>query len=608
MPARSGPDTSMVAAARDGDQAALDRLVADSLPLVYNIVGRALNGHNDTDDVVQETLIRMVRGLPGLRDIDAYRSWLVAIAVRQVRDHEAEKRTAQHRRTDLDTATEVADPASDFAGVTILQLGLTDQRREVAEATRWLDPDDRALLSLWWLEETGELGRADLASSLGISAKHAAVRVQRMKEQIEVAQTVVRCLNAPAQCGELRGMFLGWDGVPSPLWRKRFARHIRGCTNCGRRTQGMVPLERLLLGLPLVAVPAGFVVSKLLAPVAIKATAVAAKSVWAPLTAAAGVAAVATGAFVLQPWTTTEPPKPIAVPPPAVVVTETPSAKSSPKPKPSPSPSKKPSPKPSPKPSKTVQPPPPPPAPASAKKGVGVWPMNGVSTSLAKSGARWYYTWASHQNGVQTPRNVEFVPMIWGADSVTPEQLSAAKKAGPYLLSFNEPDLAGQANMTVERALELWPQLQKAGKVLGSPGVAFGGDTPGGWLDRFMKGAKANGYRVDFVTLHWYGGDFRAAAATQQLKSYLQNVYQRYKKPIWLTEYALIDFSNGSKYASDAEQAAFLAASSKMLASLPYVQRYAWFGLPAKEAEPNSGLFTEDGAATRAGRAFQRAR
>ncbi|WP_218009293.1 sigma-70 family RNA polymerase sigma factor [Herbidospora cretacea] len=607
MRARIGPDTSMVAAARDGDQAALDRLVADSLPLVYNIVGRALNGHDDTDDVVQETLIRMVRGLPQLRDLAAYRSWLVAIAVRQVRDHEAEKRTAQHRRTDLDTATEVADPASDFAAMTILQLGLTDQRREVAEATRWLDPDDRALLSLWWLEQTGELGRADLASSLGLSAKHAAVRVQRMKEQIEVAQSVVRCLNAQAQCAELRGMFLGWDGVPSPLWRKRFARHIRGCAHCGRRTQGMVPLERLLLGLPLVAVPAGFVLSKLLVPVAVKTTAVAAKSVWVPLAAAASAAAVTAGVFVLQPWTTDEPPRPIAVPPP-VVVAESPSPSKAASPKPSRSPSPKPSKKPSPKPSKTPAPPPPPPAAPSVKKGVGVWPMNGVSTSLAKSGASWYYTWASHENGVRTPRNVEFVPMIWGADSVTPEQLTAARKAGPYLLSFNEPDLAGQANMTVERALELWPQLEKAGKVLGSPGVAFGGDTPGGWLDRFMKGAKQRGYRVDFVTLHWYGGDFRAAAATQQLKTYLQRVYQRYKKPIWLTEYALIDFSNGSEYASDAEQAAFLAASSKMLASLPYVQRYAWFGLPAKEAEPNSGLFTEDGTATRAGRAFQQAR
>ena len=46
-------------------------------------------------------------------------------------------------------------------------------------------------------------------------------------------------------------------------------------------------------------------------------------------------------------------------------------------------------------------------------------------------------------------------------------------------------------------------------------------------------------WRVNFITLHWYGGDFRTAAAVREPKSYLQAVWQRYRKPIWLTEYAL---------------------------------------------------------------------
>ncbi len=43
--------------------------------------------------------------------------------------------------------------------LTILRLGLSGQRREVAEATRWLDEDDRELLALWWQEAAGELTR-----------------------------------------------------------------------------------------------------------------------------------------------------------------------------------------------------------------------------------------------------------------------------------------------------------------------------------------------------------------------------------------------------------------------------------------------------------------
>ncbi|MFF3500303.1 RNA polymerase sigma factor [Streptomyces sp. NPDC003247] len=50
--------------------------MADYLPLVYNIVGRAMDGHPDVDDVVQETMLRAVRGLPALRQPDRFRSWL----------------------------------------------------------------------------------------------------------------------------------------------------------------------------------------------------------------------------------------------------------------------------------------------------------------------------------------------------------------------------------------------------------------------------------------------------------------------------------------------------------------------------------------------------
>ena len=71
-----------VVAAQRGDQRALDALLAESLPLVYNVVGRALARHADVDDVVQDTMLRAVNGLPGLRQPESFRSWLVAIAVR----------------------------------------------------------------------------------------------------------------------------------------------------------------------------------------------------------------------------------------------------------------------------------------------------------------------------------------------------------------------------------------------------------------------------------------------------------------------------------------------------------------------------------------------
>ncbi|MFE2629721.1 RNA polymerase sigma factor, partial [Streptomyces sp. NPDC059374] len=242
--------TALVTAARDGDPKAQDALVGAYLPLVYNIVGRALNGSVDVDDVVQETMLRALDALDGLRTPESFRSWLVAIAMNQVRAHWHARQGAPGG---VEEARELADPGADFVDLTMVRLQLSGQRRETARATRWLEPDDRGLLSLWWLECAGELTRAEVAQALELSPQHTAVRVQRMKAQLEAARVVVRALDSRPRCEELHGLLASWDGRPSALWRKRIARHARGCARCSGLWSGLMPAEGLLAGLALVA-------------------------------------------------------------------------------------------------------------------------------------------------------------------------------------------------------------------------------------------------------------------------------------------------------------------------------------------------------------------
>jgi RNA polymerase sigma factor (sigma-70 family) len=249
-----------VVAARAGDQQALDALVEGWLPLVYNIVGRALEGHADVDDVVQETMLRVINGLSDLQDPERFRSWLVAIAMRQVR----ERWRAQNVRPSAELPDEAADPGADFVDLSILRLGLTGQRREVAEATRWLEPEERQLLAVWWLEAAGELTRAELAVACEITPQHAAVRVQRMKARLDAARAVVRALRSTPTCLDLQAAASAWNGSPSVLWRKRLARHTRECPECAAHWVGLMPAEGLLVGLGLVPLPLGFAVSGLL--------------------------------------------------------------------------------------------------------------------------------------------------------------------------------------------------------------------------------------------------------------------------------------------------------------------------------------------------------
>jgi RNA polymerase sigma factor (sigma-70 family) len=224
--------------------------------LVYNIVGRALGRHHDVDDVVQETLLRAVRDLPALRDPNSFRSWLVAIAIHQIRSHQR-RRASGDQLAVLDETVELPQVAVGFEDLAILRLHVSDQRRQVAEAGRWLDAEHRVPLALWWQENAGWLARRDVAAALGLSVAHTGVRLQRMRDQLEVCRAVVAALGTEARCRGLEAEIARWDGQPTPLWRKRIVRHVRQCSTCGAATSGQIPIERLLLGFAPLAVPVG---------------------------------------------------------------------------------------------------------------------------------------------------------------------------------------------------------------------------------------------------------------------------------------------------------------------------------------------------------------
>ncbi len=72
-----------VEAAQRGDQTAFSELVRLFSRDVYGKAFSILRNHQDADDVVQETFIRVFRALPGFRFESSFRTWLITIATRQ---------------------------------------------------------------------------------------------------------------------------------------------------------------------------------------------------------------------------------------------------------------------------------------------------------------------------------------------------------------------------------------------------------------------------------------------------------------------------------------------------------------------------------------------
>ena len=288
------------------------------------------------------------------------------------------------------------------------------------------------------------------------------------------------------------------------------------------------------------------------------------------------------------------------------------------------------------------------PASTTGKKGfvVGNDDPSGAG-KVAALNAKWYYTWGATPS--TPPASVPFTPMFWNVVKQAPKGASAteiATKAAQtltqlktlnvagqenILLAYNEPDgqKDAQANMTVGQAVEYWPQLVATGRRLGSP-VMYGSTTevpatpnpnnvpasgftttvelnlsnkPGTsnivtldpaniWLDNFLvQISNLNPIKFpDFICIHWYG-EPKASSFT----NYLTAVYNKYKLPIWVTEYSCADWkatccpNNATQHTAGYDwsvptnenistnaTAQFMRDTISFMNSSSFVERFSW--------------------------------
>jgi Glycosyl hydrolase catalytic core len=222
----------------------------------------------------------------------------------------------------------------------------------------------------------------------------------------------------------------------------------------------------------------------------------------------------------------------------------------------------------------------------SAKKG---W-AGGDGNAVRTFGASWYYTWWNGGNDVS---GAEFVPMIKHGKDIGQTSTVKGMSGIKAVLGFNEPERKSQGNTTIDEAIKLWPQLVELAVAknirLGSP--APSSDKAGmDWLTEFMRRARKEKLRVDFIAIHWYRGRDASAFAT-----WLKELDRNWRLPVWLTEF------NGWS-GSERENHEFLKDALKSLERAKFVERYAYFE-PGKGKEHS--LFKADGSLSRMGELYR---
>jgi len=218
--------------------------------------------------------------------------------------------------------------------------------------------------------------------------------------------------------------------------------------------------------------------------------------------------------------------------------------------------------------------------PKSAKRGVSFNFTNVMDLPLLSPYISWDYNWGNTPTEDAATwfdaNEMDFCPMCWNGN-YSPDRIRAFVAAHPktqYLLAFNEPNLTDQANMTPAQAAELWPPVVALAKELNlklvSPAMNYGTlagySNPIKWLDEFFAQPGVSLDDVDAIAIHCY------MASASSVQGYVE-MFEKYNKPIWLTEFCAWDPVPGSVNT----QMDYMCAVLNYLESHATVARYAWF-------------------------------
>lgn len=173
---------------------------------------------------------------------------------------------------------------------------------------------------------------------------------------------------------------------------------------------------------------------------------------------------------------------------------------------------------------------------------------------------------------------------------------------------------------TTNPDVSVWSEIEKSAKYIGSPACAsedagfirsraylnnnvkwaLTQGTGRGWLNRFVNYSNpafdVSQPHFNFICVHWYGNGKTA----QDMIHYLEEMWEMYGRPIWITEYALQTTGDAmerpNRYTWE-QVTRFMDITTEFFETTHWIHRYAWH----HSYYGSSSLWNEDGTLTPAG-------
>ncbi|KAL8919054.1 MAG: hypothetical protein Q9208_007020 [Pyrenodesmia sp. 3 TL-2023] len=239
----------------------------------------------------------------------------------------------------------------------------------------------------------------------------------------------------------------------------------------------------------------------------------------------------------------------------------------------------------------------------NGKRGLAYNDTSPSLTVFSNSQITWMHDWNS--SPLDAPSSFMFVPTLWSDQSPHSDNWDQLATGHQYLMSFNEPDIVSQADMTVGDAVAAYKSLMFPKRTdsvqIGAPSVSSGsginehGNPYGtGWLREFLAQCDdPNSCVADFVSGHWYGCPSGACTVQNDVdafNSYVSDlVATAAGRDVWIPEFQRFGDTEGQKQ--------FLEAVLPDLDGNAAVKRYAYFMVA-------EGMLITAGEVSELGRAF----
>ena len=169
---------TLIVEVQSGDRDSMDRLAALVRERLYPFAFRTTLNHHVTEDVLQETLVSMLRGIESLRNPSRFWPWLYRIAWNKIQDTRRRRRLESNAEGTLSTETDCmsSDPSVLDAQVRAETLA------QVSRAVDQLCQEHRDVVRLRYYHE---LAYSDIASMTQTTPQRVRVQFHRAKQSLK---------------------------------------------------------------------------------------------------------------------------------------------------------------------------------------------------------------------------------------------------------------------------------------------------------------------------------------------------------------------------------------------------------------------------------------